>query len=142
MNGVYDTLLHDLHCHIGKKINISLHTGISDGTQINRKFLDCKFIPTHSGLTIILEMEDYNTKEKIVHVLSDVQNAKYDRAMPIDGDTVKYHLTHTNNLLNNCFISSLPESRNAEYFKQFQNDKKLDDMYHVTSNIYLIDNSN
>jgi len=101
----------DLEAYKGQEITVSLVLGRPDNSEIARKLDDVTYIKTVHGLSILLEMSDYDNGEKISLLIPNVFKAEETSKVP---NYSKYHMHCYNSLLDwhyfgtkTSFITSL-----------------------------------
>lgn len=137
----WDHLHMELHGHIGKEVKTALVVGNPHQQEEWRLLKDVSFIETHHGVSILLEMEDIDTKETVSLMIPNVRSARYDNSQPTHlSKMIKYHFDAYNQMNEYGFLIPDAEKRaKNKNFKMNDKEKILEEYMIITGRIFMKD---
>jgi len=136
----WDSLQAELETHKNKEIQVSLFWGIPHETENWRLLKDVTYIKTYHGISILLEMEELDTKELTSLIIPNVTKAKYDHSQPtFKTGIIKYHIDSYNHMNNYGFVTPDPIAREKKGYPLSDKEKILDEHLYITGRIFMKD---
>lgn len=136
----WDSLHVELETHKNKEILVSLFWGIPHETEKWRLLKDVSYIKTYHGISILLEMEELDSKEQISLIIPNVTCATYDNSQStFITRIIKYHIESYNHMNNYGFINPDPIARGENEYSLSESEKILDEHLNITGRIFLKD---
>ena len=124
----------------GRCVQISTSCfGKPTAEEIERKLVSVSFIEADDTISILLDMEQPDTKEIVSTLIPNIHKVEFDHGYPFPHTKkLKYSIACRNTLLDASFIDHRFEERQKPgYFEQYKDDKALKNLQLVKGRLFV-----